>query len=130
MSINGTFVLDSSDNYDVWLLAVGVPEEKMKQMVAAKPKMEISVSGDQLSANITIGEESFSSTITSGKESKAALPGGLEFTVNLAIADNVAKGTFIFLGKSGDAELVFTDEGFTQTVTAEGVTMKRIYKRQ
>merc|ERR1711942_91503 len=91
MSINGTFVLESMDNYDVWLLAVGVPEDKMKMMVAAKPKMEISVTGDQLSANITIGEESFSSTITSGKESKAAIPGRLEFTVNLAIADNVAK---------------------------------------
>merc|ERR1712121_523920 len=130
MSLNGKYQLDTSENYDVWLTAVGVPEDKMKMMCAAKPKMEISVNGDQLTANITIGEESFTSSITSGQESKAALPGGLEFQVNLTIAGSVAKGTFVFLGKSGDATLTFTDEGFTQVATVEGVTMKRIYKRQ
>merc|ERR1712215_622145 len=110
--LNGTFVLESMENYDVWLTAVGVPEDKMKLMCLAKPKMDITANGDQLSANITIGEESFTSSITSGQESKALLPGGLEFLVNLTITDNVAKGTFTFLGKSGTAELVFSDAGF------------------
>merc|ERR1739842_238409 len=85
-AIAGTYLLDTNENYDAWLTAVGMPEENMKRMVAAKPTMEISVNGGELTVNTKAGDKSFSNTITSGKESKATLPGGVEYTVTLTAA--------------------------------------------
>merc|ERR1712243_82933 len=130
MSIAGTYVLESNDNYDAWLTAVGMPEENRKRMVGAKPTIKLSVAGDQITVETSAGDKSFSNTITSGKESKATLPGGVDYTVCLTASGSEVKGTFNFLGKPGNAECVFTAAGFTQTVTAAGVTAKRTYKRQ
>merc|ERR1712142_90735 len=130
MSIAGTYLLDSNDNYDKWLTAVGMPEENMKRMVAAKPTLEITVSGDEITVNTKAGDKSFSNTITNGKESKATLPGGVEYSITLTASGDTAKGTFNFLGKPGTVVCAFTDAGFTQTVNASGVTAVRVYKRQ
>merc|ERR1711874_492951 len=107
-SIAGTYTLESNDNYDAWLAVVG----------------------DQLTIDTRAGDKSFSNTITNGKDSKATLPGGVDYTVCLTASGSEVKGTFNFLGKPGNAECVFTDAGFTQTMTAAGVTTKRTYKRQ
>ncbi|CAL4062203.1 unnamed protein product [Meganyctiphanes norvegica] len=130
MSIAGTYVLESNSNYDAWLSAVGMPEENMKRMVAAKPIMEVAVSGSTVTVTTKANDKEFTNTITSGKESKASLPGGIDYSVNLTVSGSTIKGTFNFLGKPGNAELVFTAAGFSQTVTAAGVTAKRVYKRQ
>merc|ERR1712212_894470 len=102
----------------------------MKRMVAAKPTMEISVNGGELTVNTKAGDKSFTNTITSGKESKATLPGGIEYSITLTASGSTAKGTFNFLGVPGTVVCAFTDAGFTQTVNASSVTAVRVYKRQ
>merc|ERR1712142_462502 len=128
--ITGTYLHESNDNYEAWLTAMGMPEEQRTLMMASKPTMEMALNGDQVTANIKSGDQSISNVLTSGKESSATLPGGIEIKVVLTATENTLKGTFDIMGKKGEADCVFNAEGFTQTVTSEGVTCKRIYKRQ
>ncbi|XP_042204835.1 fatty acid-binding protein, liver-like [Homarus americanus] len=130
MAVAGTYLLSSNVQYSEWLSSLGIPADSVAKMVAAKPKVEITQSGNDLVVKTTVGEKNFTNTITVGKESKATLPGGVEYTMNLTLTGSTLKGTWSMGGKSGDASVKFTASGATQSMTLGDITAKRVYTRQ
>ncbi|XP_068222486.1 fatty acid-binding protein, intestinal-like [Palaemon carinicauda] len=130
MSLTGTYAFESNENYAEWLAAVGIPADSAAKMAAAKPSLEVNHSGDTVTVKTIAGDKNFTNTINLGKDSKATLPGGVEYTVNLTLSGNNLKGSYNFLGKSGDASVEVTGTGLVQKMTCNGITSKRTYKRQ
>ncbi|XP_064081467.1 fatty acid-binding protein 2, liver-like [Macrobrachium nipponense] len=130
MSLNGTFVLESNENYSEWLSAIGIPADNAARMAAAKPTLEVSQSGDNVTIKTIAGDKTFTNTIALGKDSKATLPGGVEYSVNMTLSGSSLKGTYSFMGKSGEASVEISGSSLVQKMTCGGVTAKRTYKRQ
>jgi len=130
MSIAGTYEYASHENYSEWLSAVGVPAENVARMVAAKPVLEVTHAGDVVTIKTIAGDKNFTNTLNLGKDSKATLPGGIEYTVNLALSGSTMKGKWSMGGKSGDASVEVTPAGLTQSMSIGGVTAKRVYSRK
>ncbi|XP_045607490.1 fatty acid binding protein 1-B.1 [Procambarus clarkii] len=130
MSVAGTYVLTSNENYLEWLTALGVPAERVTRMVAVKPKVVVSVTGSEVVVKTEAGDKSFTNTINLGKDSKAELPGGIEYVVNLSLSGSKLEGTWNLGDKSGTALVEFTASGATQTVVLGDITAKRVYSRQ
>ncbi|TOF85603.1 hypothetical protein CGJ15_25850, partial [Vibrio parahaemolyticus] len=130
MSIAGTYVHSSNELYSEWLTALGVPADSLAKLVAAKPTLEVSQSGNQIVVKTTAGDKNFTNTIKLGEDSKAELPGGIEYTVNMTKSGSSLEGTWTMGGKTGKATVTFTDSGVTQTMALGDVTAKRVYTRQ
>ncbi|XP_071549743.1 uncharacterized protein [Panulirus ornatus] len=132
MSISGTYVLTSNENYSEWLTGLGVPADTVAKMVAAQPRMEVKEEEgtEALHIKTIVGEKEFENTLHMGSDSKATLPGGIEFTLNLTLSGSTIKGTWALGSKSGQASVVMTASGATQTMTLGDVTAKRHYTRQ
>ena len=62
-------------------LSSGVPADVITRLENAKPQLEITQSGNDLVMKTIAGDKNFTNTITLGKESKAGVPGGMEYTV-------------------------------------------------
>ncbi|KAK8378775.1 hypothetical protein O3P69_009473 [Scylla paramamosain] len=130
MSIAGKYVLSSNENYGEWLAAVGIPADRIARLEQAKPQLEVSQNGNDLMVKTIAGDKDFTNTITLGKDSKAGLPGGIEYTLNMNLSGSTLTGTFNMAGKTGNATVEFTAAGITQTMTCCGKTAKRVYTRQ
>uniref|UniRef100_A0A2P2IE43 Fatty acid binding protein 10 n=1 Tax=Hirondellea gigas TaxID=1518452 RepID=A0A2P2IE43_9CRUS len=130
MSVAGKYVFESNENYSEWLTGVGIPADVAAKMAAAKPTLEVSQSCNDVSIKTVAGDKNFTNTITLGKDSKTTLPGGIEYTVNMTLSGTTLKGTYNFLGKSGEASVEISAAGLVQKMTLGDVTAKRTYKRQ
>ncbi|MDK2413143.1 fatty acid binding protein 1-B.1 [Penaeus vannamei] len=130
MSLAGTYEYASNENYSEWLSAVGIPAEYVAKMVAAKPVLEVSQNGNVVTIKTVAGDKSFTNTIKLGEESKASLPGGVEYTVSLSQSGNTLKGTWAMGGKSGDACVEVTGSNLIQSMSLGGVKAKRVYNRK
>lgn len=63
----------------------GIPAENAARLVAAKPQLEVTQNGNDVVVKTVAGDKSFTNTINLGQESKATLPGGIEYTVSRII---------------------------------------------
>merc|ERR1712035_234323 len=117
MSISGKYVHTSNENYGEWLTAMGIPAEHIAKLEAAKPQLEITHSGDQVIVKTIAGDKNFSNTITLGQDSKASLPNGLEYSINMTRSGSTLSGTYCMAGKSGNASIEFTAAGATQIMS-------------
>ncbi|KAK3879741.1 hypothetical protein Pcinc_015727 [Petrolisthes cinctipes] len=129
MSVSGSYTLATNDKYSEWLSQVGLPADSIAKLVAAKPILEISHNGNTATVKTIAGDKNFTNTITLGQDSKASLPGGIEYTLNMNLSGSTLSGTYNFGGKTGTASVEFTASGANQTMTLGGVTAKRVYTR-
>ncbi|KAG0712212.1 Fatty acid-binding protein, liver [Chionoecetes opilio] len=130
MSIPGIYVLSSNEKYAEWLAAVGIPADAIARLEKAKPQLTVTHTGDQVVVKTVAGDKNFTNTITLGQESKAGLPGGLEYTMTLTLSGSKLTGTYSMAGKTGNASVEFTAAGAVQTMSQGGTTAKRVYTRQ
>merc|ERR1712055_40448 len=129
MSLDGKFVLQCNDNYDAWLKAVGVPDEIAAKMCAAKPCLEVCKTDSGMTVKTTSGDKVFTNTVDYGKDSLTDIA-GLKYTLNVNQTSTGYNGTIKLGSKCGTFTAEACDSGFIQTVTVDGVTAKRTYKRQ
>lgn len=62
-------------------LPSGIPADNIARLEKAKPQLEITHNGNQVVVKTVVGDKNFTNTITLGQDSKASLPGGIEYTV-------------------------------------------------
>jgi len=128
--MNGTYVLSNNENYDAFLKAIGIPDEKAALMLAAVPTVEIEGTGNGAKMTVKAGDKVFNNTVTWGQDSPQQLA-GINFVVNASkSADGYAGSLTSPGGKKGTIEVKKTADGLCQIVTFNGVTAKRSYKKQ
>ncbi|XP_018022429.1 fatty acid-binding protein, liver [Hyalella azteca] len=129
MSVTGTFVLSSNENYEAWLQAAGIPADTATRLAAAKPTLEVTKGDNTVTVKTTSGDKVFSNTVTYGQDSEADIA-GLKYFVNAEPTSNGYKGTIKLGSKTGTISVENNATGFVQTTTIEGVTAKRFYTKQ
>jgi len=128
--MNGTYVLSNNENYDAFLKAIGIPDEKAALMLAAVPTVEIEGTGNGAKMTVKAGDKVFNNTVTWGQDSPQQLA-GINFVVNASkTADGYGGSLTSPGGKKGTIEVKKTADGLCQIVTFNGVTAKRCYKKQ
>eukprot|EP01010_Urceolus_cornutus_P001608 NODE_2166_length_622_cov_314.755672_g1706_i0.p1 GENE.NODE_2166_length_622_cov_314.755672_g1706_i0~~NODE_2166_length_622_cov_314.755672_g1706_i0.p1 ORF type:complete len:133 (-),score=11.94 NODE_2166_length_622_cov_314.755672_g1706_i0:110-508(-) len=128
--ISGKYELESQENFEKWLVALGVPEAKANLMGKSKTVVEVSVAGTQLTMVYPARPDraEIKNVITLGQESEVDTPMGKN-KVNLAQDGNNLKGTVSGMGKTMNSTFAFSASGFVDTVVLGDVTATRRYKR-
>jgi len=128
--MNGSYVLTNNENYDAFLKAIGVPDDKAALMLAAVPTIDIEGTGNGAKLTIKANGKVYNNTVTWGQESPQSLA-GMDFTVNASKSADGYGGTLTSpKGKQGTIEVKKTADGLIQIVSFNGVTAKRSYKKQ
>ncbi|CAH1800879.1 unnamed protein product [Owenia fusiformis] len=129
--LQGKWRLDSSDNFDEYMKAVGVGMVMRKLGGATKPNQEISQDGDEWSIK----------TLSTVKNTEVKFKLGEAFDETTADGRKVkttitAEGdTKLVQDQKGDPDSVLTreltdDSTMTMSCVAKGVTATRVYKRE
>ncbi|KAF2365529.1 Calycin [Trinorchestia longiramus] len=129
MTLTGKFVHVSNDNYEPWLISIGIPAEAAAKYNAAKPHLEVTKSETGIVVKTTAGDKVFSNSVVFGQDSEIDIA-GLKYTVNVQAVETGFNGTVKFGGKSGTFTIEKTSNGFVQTVVIDGVTAKRTYNKE
>jgi len=128
--MNGTYVLSNNENYDAFLKAIGIPDDKAALMLAAVPSIDIEGTGNGAKLTVKANGKVFNNTVVWGQDSPQSLA-GMDFTVNASkSADGYGGKITSPAGKEGTIEVKKTADGLIQIVTFNGVTAKRTYKKQ
>jgi len=128
--MNGSYVLTGNENYEAFLKAINVPDDKAALMLAAVPTIDIEGTGNGAKMTIKANGKVFNNTVTWGQDSPNSLA-GMDFTVNANKTADGYGGTITSPGgKQGTIEVKKTADGLCQIVTFNGVTAKRCYKKQ
>ncbi|CAL4224894.1 unnamed protein product [Meganyctiphanes norvegica] len=128
--VSGKYELDSQENFEKWLMAIGIPAEKATQMGQSKTVVEIKLEGTQLTMVYPAKPHrpEIKNVITLGQASEVTTPMGKN-TVNIRQDGNNMKGTVEAGGKTMKSTFAFTATGFVDTVTLGDITATRRYKR-
>ena len=132
MSIEGKYTLETSENFDEFMKALGVGLVMRKLGATSKPTVELIKNNDEWTLKTStamkttevkfkMGEE-FDETTYDGRECKTKFT--TEDGNKLVQVQNATKG------KSAKYVREFTDAEMIMTCECDGVTSKRIYKRQ
>ncbi|CAL4194201.1 unnamed protein product, partial [Meganyctiphanes norvegica] len=128
--INGKYQLDSHDNFEKYLSALGVPADKAAEMGKAKTVVEITQEGKQMTMFYPANSQrpEVKNVLTLGQETELTSAMG-KHTVNLNQDGNTFKGVIKAAGKTMTSSFTFSESGFIDMITLGDVTATRRYKR-
>merc|ERR1712212_488950 len=129
LKMDGTYVFDKNENYEAFLKTLEIPDEYIPKLMGAKPTMVITRSGNTIKSVTKANDKEFENSITIGQPSVIKLS-ALEYTINVTESGNTISGSYEFIDKKGTVSVEFSPSGAVQTMTVNGVTTKRHYKRQ
>ncbi|XP_008416522.1 fatty acid-binding protein, liver-type [Poecilia reticulata] len=126
MSFAGKYLLESHENFEAFMKAVGIPDELIQKGKDLKSISEIEETGDDFKVKVTTGSNVITNSFTIGKETElqtltgdkvmgVVLRDGNKLKVSLKGIESVTELT--------DANTI------VNTLTVGGIVYKRISKR-
>ncbi|CAL4194203.1 unnamed protein product, partial [Meganyctiphanes norvegica] len=116
--ITGKYELDSQDNFEKYLIALGVPADKAAEMGKSKTVVEVTLLGSQLSMVYPAKPHrpEVKNVLTLGQETEVTSPMG-KHSVNLNLEGNTLKGIVKAAGKTMSSSFTFSESGFVDLLT-------------
>ncbi|XP_068594505.1 fatty acid-binding protein, liver-type [Brachionichthys hirsutus] len=126
MSFSGKFQLESQENFEPFMKAVGLPDDLIQKGKDIKSISEIEETGDDFKVTVTTGSKVLVNTFTIGKESELETLTGEKIKGVVHREGNKLKTSL--KGIESVTELVDGDT-IINTMTVGGIVYKRISKR-
>ncbi|NXR71563.1 FABPL protein, partial [Pycnonotus jocosus] len=125
MSFTGKYELQSQENFEPFMRALGLPEEQIQKGKDLKSISEIVQDGKKFTITVTAGSKVIKNHFTVGEESEIELMNGQKVKVTVQLEGNKlvaeAKGMKSVTELNGDT--------ITHTMTLGDQTLKRVSKR-
>ncbi|XP_029296289.1 fatty acid-binding protein, liver-type-like [Cottoperca gobio] len=126
MSFNGKYQLESQENFESFMKAVGLPDELIQKGKDVKSISEIEETGDNFKVTVTTGSKVLVNTFTIGKEAELETITGEK--VKAVVQRNGNTLTVSLKGIQSVTELV-DGNTLVNTMTFGGIVYKRTIKR-
>merc|ERR1712121_356715 len=125
--MNGKWKLDHQDNFEDYLVKVGLGLMKRKVAINMTPTQEVSIEGDTVNIKNSLGSDV---TFTVGVEFEHESPTGDKFKATGSWEGDklITKATF----KTGEEHVTVREvvgDEFIQTITLGDLVCKRVFKR-
>ncbi|KAF0286710.1 Fatty acid-binding protein [Amphibalanus amphitrite] len=129
VAYNGEYKLETSENFDEYMKAVGVGMLTRKAAASATPVLTVTVDGDHWKIKQVTSFKTHEEEFTIGVEQEKSTPDGRK------VKSIVTKeGDKIIDKQVGDKTSIiireFSDAGITSIATVDNISCKRFYKRQ
>ncbi|NXA54322.1 FABPL protein, partial [Nothocercus julius] len=126
MSFNGKYELQSQENFEAFMKALGLPDEQIQKGKDIKSVSEIVQNGKKFKITVTTGSKVLTSEFTLGEESEIEMLTGEKVKAIVQMeGDNKLVATF----KGLKSVTVLNGDTLTNTMTMGDLTYKRISKR-
>ncbi|XP_024275261.2 fatty acid binding protein 1-B.1-like isoform X1 [Oncorhynchus tshawytscha] len=126
MSFSGKYQMESHDNFESFMEAVGLPDELIQEGKDIKSISEIEETGDHFKVTVTMGTKILTNSFTIGQETELESPTGEK--VNSVVMREGNKLTTILNGIEYVTELTDANT-LVNTMTLSGMSYKRTSKR-
>ncbi|XP_042177213.1 fatty acid binding protein 1-B.1-like isoform X2 [Oncorhynchus tshawytscha] len=124
MSFSGKYQMESHDNFESFMEAVGLPDELIQEGKDIKSISEIEETGDHFKVTVTMGTKILTNSFTIGQETELESPTG-EKSVVMREGNKL---TTILNGIEYVTELTDANT-LVNTMTLSGMSYKRTSKR-
>nr|XP_046188197.1 fatty acid-binding protein, liver-type-like isoform X2 [Oncorhynchus gorbuscha] len=124
MSFSGKYQLETHDNFEPFMKAIGLPDEFIQEGKDIKSISEIEETGDHFKVTVTTGTKLLTNSFTIGQETELESPTGEKSVVRRE--GNKLK--FSLKGIDSVTELADANT-LVNTMTVAGIAYKRISKR-
>ncbi|NXQ24791.1 FABPL protein, partial [Alaudala cheleensis] len=125
MSFTGKYELQSQENFEPFMRAIGLPEDQIQKGKDIKSVSEIVQDGKKFTVTVTTGSKVMKNQFTIGEESEIELMTGEKVKAVVQMEGNKliteAKGMKSVTELNGDT--------ITHTMTVGDITFKRVSKR-
>uniref|UniRef100_A0A8C7GZ55 Fatty acid-binding protein, liver n=1 Tax=Oncorhynchus kisutch TaxID=8019 RepID=A0A8C7GZ55_ONCKI len=126
MSFSGKYQMESHDNFESFMEAVGLPDELIQEGKDIKSISEIEETGDHFKVTVTTGTKILTNSFTLGQETELETLTGEK--VNSVVMREGNKLKVSLKGIDSVTELADANT-LVNTMTVAGITYKRISKR-
>ncbi|XP_032916768.1 fatty acid-binding protein, liver-like [Catharus ustulatus] len=126
MSFSGKYQLQSQENFEPFMRALGLPEEEIQKGKDLKSISEIVQDGKKFKITITTGSKVVKNEFTIGEESEIQLLNGEKAKVVVQMEGNNKLITEV---KGMKAVTELNGDTITYTMTMGDLTLKRVSKR-
>ncbi|XP_066041474.1 fatty acid-binding protein, liver-like [Chamaea fasciata] len=126
MSFTGKYELQSQENFEPFMRAIGLPEEQIQKGKDLKSVSEIVQDGKKFTMTVTTGSKVIKNQFTIGEESEMELMNGQKVKVVVQMEGN-NKLVAEVKGMKSVTEL--NGDTITHTMTVGDITLKRVSKR-
>lgn len=125
---DGTYVFCSQENYEKYLASSGVLMIDRNMLASAKPQITVAVDGDKVTITSASTARTTTYTFTAGQPYDwDAATNKMKPYVTTIEGDTLVSTC---VGAPADAATMkFTDDGLVMTMTAQGVTATRTFRR-
>ncbi|KAM6985443.1 fatty acid-binding protein, liver-like [Aplochiton taeniatus] len=126
MALSGKFQLQSQENFEPFMKAIGLPDELIQKGKDIKSISEIVQNGDHFTVTVTTGSKVMVNSFTVGQESELETLTGekIKSVVNL-----VGGNKLVVSLKGIESVTEFSGDTVTNTMTLGNIVYKRISKR-
>ncbi|KAM6985134.1 fatty acid-binding protein, liver-like [Aplochiton taeniatus] len=126
MALSGKFQLQSQENFEPFMKAIGLPDELIQKGKDIKSISEIVQNGDHFTVTVTTGSKVMVNSFTVGQESELETLTGekIKSVVNL-----VGGNKLVVSLKGIESVTEFSGDTITNTMTLGNIVYKRISKR-
>ncbi|XP_055774423.1 fatty acid binding protein 1-B.1-like [Salvelinus fontinalis] len=126
MSFSGIYQMETHENFESFMEAVGLPDELIQEGKDIKSITEIEQTGDHFKMTVTTGTRVLTNSFTIGQETELESPTGEKVTSVVMREGN--KLTSLINGVEYVTELIDTNI-LVNTMTLAGISYKRTSKR-
>ncbi|XP_020330658.1 fatty acid-binding protein, liver-type [Oncorhynchus kisutch] len=126
MSFSGKYQLETHDNFEPFMKAIGLPDELIQEGKDIKSISEIEETGDHFKVTVTTGTKILTNSFTLGQETELETLTGEK--VNSVVMREGNKLKVSLKGIDSVTELADANT-LVNTMTVAGITYKRISKR-
>ncbi|NXB04302.1 FABPL protein, partial [Cnemophilus loriae] len=126
MSFTGKYELQSQENFEPFMKALGLPEDQIQKGKDIKSVSEIVQDGKKFSITVTTGSKVLKHEFTIGEESEVETPNGEKVKAIMQMEGNNKLVTQV---KGMKSVLELNGDTLTHTMTLGDLTFKRVSKR-
>ncbi|NXW73543.1 hypothetical protein DUI87_09565 [Hirundo rustica rustica] len=126
MSFTGKYELQSQENFEPFMRAIGLPEDQIQKGKDLKSISEIVQDGKNFSMTVTTGSKVIKNQFTIGEESEIELMNGEKVKVVVQMEGN---NKLVAQAKGMNSVTELNGDTITYTMTVGDVTLKRVSKR-
>ncbi|NWZ61713.1 FABPL protein, partial [Acrocephalus arundinaceus] len=126
MSFAGKYELQSQENFEPFMRALGLPEDQIQKGKDLKSITEIVQDGKNFTVTVTTGSKVIKNQFTIGEESEIELMTGEKVKVVVQMEGN---NKLVAQAKGMKAVTEFNGDLISYTMTMGDLTLKRVSKR-
>ncbi|XP_028829486.1 fatty acid-binding protein, liver-type-like [Denticeps clupeoides] len=125
MAFSGKYQLESQENFEPFMKAIGLPDDLIEKGKDIKSITEIEQNGDDFKVTVTTGPKVLVNSFTIGKEAELETLTGEKVKSVVQLNGNTLSVSL----KGIESITVLSGDTITNTLTVGGIVYKRISKR-